>query len=148
MRLRELAHAVLNSRPGIPALGALAARLCAGGIFLGFGMGKFTRHSAEAHSFDRYGLPFPDTFTYLIGVVEVGGGLLLIAGLLVRPAALMLAGNMVGAISTAGVKEGGAVNLGLAPVLLVTMLFLLWAGPGRLALDCVLARKVGAEGAT
>ncbi len=134
-RLHERAKAVLRTRPGYPALAALVGRLAAGGIFLGFGMSKFTRHIAEAQSFDRYGLPAPDAFAYLIGVVEVGGAVLLIGGLLVRPAALMLAGDMVGAISTAGVKDGGAVNLGLAPALLVTMLFLLWAGAGLFALD-------------
>jgi uncharacterized membrane protein YphA (DoxX/SURF4 family) len=31
--------------------------------------------------------------------------------------------------------DGGFVNLGLAPMLLVAMLFLVWAGAGRFSLD-------------
>ena len=69
------------------------------------------------------------------------GGALLIAGLLTRPAAALLAGDMVGAIVTAGRVEGGAINLVLAPSLLVAMLFLLWAGPGRWAVDSCVARS-------
>jgi hypothetical protein len=42
---------------------------------------------------------------------------------------------MIGAIATAGRVEGGSFNLGVAPLLLVAMLFLLWAGPGLLAFD-------------
>ena len=68
-------------------------------------------------------------------MLEVVGGVLLIVGLLTRAAAALLAGDMVGAIVTAGRVEGGAINLGLAPALLVGMLFLLWAGPGRWAAD-------------
>jgi putative oxidoreductase len=74
-------------------------------------------------------------------VVEIVGGLLLLLGLATRPAALMLAGDMVGAIVTAGRVEGGAINLGLAPALLLGMLVLLWIGPGRWALDGRLARS-------
>src|SRR5712691_7383037 len=145
--MHQAARAVLRIRPGYPALAALGVRLAAGGIFIGFGMSKFTRHAAEARSFDHYGLPAPETLAYLIGVVEVGGAVLLIGGLLVRPAALMLAGDMVGAISTAGVKEGGAVNLGLAPALLLTMLFFLWAGAGLFALDRWLLARLAVRSA-
>jgi len=42
---------------------------------------------------------------------------------------------MVGAIAAAGPVEGGAINLGLAPALLLAMLFLVWTGAGRFALD-------------
>jgi putative oxidoreductase len=42
---------------------------------------------------------------------------------------------MVGAIATAGVVVGGPIHLGLAPALLVAMLYLLWAGSGPAAID-------------
>ena len=137
MNLRRL---ILGSRAGWAALAAPAVRLVASGIFLVFGMEKFTDHASELHSFRTYGLPAPDVFVYVIGVVEIGGGLLLLLGLATKPAALMMVGDMVGAIATAGVKEGGGINLGLAPALLVAMLFLLWSGPGRPALDRLLLR--------
>ncbi len=56
--------------------------------------------------------------------------MLLIAGLLTRPAAALLAGDMVGAIVTAGRVEGGAINLVLAPTLLVAMLVPALGGAG------------------
>jgi len=114
---------------------ALVARIGAGAVFLGFSIGKFTRHGAEADAFDRYGLPFPDAFTYAVGAVELVGGAMLVLGLGTRLAALALACDMVGAITTAGRIEGGPVHLGLAPTLLVMMLLVLWIGPGDRSLD-------------
>jgi putative oxidoreductase len=100
-------------------------RVAAGAVFVVFGIAKFTRHSTEVESFREYGLPSPDAFVYAIGVVEVVGGLMLIAGLLVWLAALVMAGNMVGAIVVSGIGEGEAVpSLTLAPALLVVMLLL------------------------
>jgi predicted lipoprotein with Yx(FWY)xxD motif/uncharacterized membrane protein YphA (DoxX/SURF4 family) len=113
---------------------ALAARVVSGAIIAGFGIGKFTHHAAEAAALDRYGIPFADATTYLVGVVEVVGGVLLVLGVLTRPVALMLACNFVVAIATAGRIEGGPIHLGLAPALLATMVFLLWSGPGARAL--------------
>jgi putative oxidoreductase len=115
----------------------LAARVASGAILIGFGLSKFTRHAAEAAAFDRYGLPSPSLFAYAIGVVEVGGGALLILGISTRPVALLLAGNMVGAIATGGRVDGGPVHLGLAPTLLAVMLLLVWLGPGSWSLDRV-----------
>jgi putative oxidoreductase len=106
-----------------------------------FGIYKFTDHGRETNSFDTYGLPSVGLFAYAVGVLEVVGGALLLAGLLTRPAAVLLAADMVGAVVTAGRAEGGAINLALAPALLVAMLFLIWAGPGRWALDSRLARS-------
>ena len=82
-----------------------------------------------------------DAATYLVGSLELVGGLALVVGLLVRPFALALAGNMIGAISTAGRIDGGPVHLLLAPALLLGMVFLLWAGAGSPALDRRLARR-------
>jgi putative oxidoreductase len=111
-------------------------RWVSGAIFLVFGIGKFSEHPHEVDSFDSYGLPSPDVFVYAIGVLEVVGGGLLIVGLLTRLAALALAGNMLSAIVVSGIGEGEVLpSLTLAPALLAAMLFLLWVGPGRHALD-------------
>ena len=113
----------------------LGARLGAGAVLIGFGLSKFTRHAAEAAAFERYGLPWPSAFAFVIGVVEVGGGTLLALGLASRLVALLLAGNMLGAILTGGRVDGGPVHLGLAPALLVLLLVLLRAGPGTWSVD-------------
>jgi putative oxidoreductase len=113
----------------------LAARVAAGAILIGFGLSKFTRHAAEAAAFERYGLPSPSLFAYLVGIVEVAGGTLLVLGIASRLVALMLAGNMAGAIATGGRVDGGPIHLGLAPALLAVMLVIVWVGPGRWSLD-------------
>ncbi len=114
---------------------ALILRLAAGWVFIAFGAGKFTSHASELSSFKSYGLPAPDAFVYAIGVIELVGGALLIVGLATRLAALVLAGDMVGAIVLDGIMEGGAISLTLAPALLVVMFVVLWTGPGHHALD-------------
>jgi putative oxidoreductase len=113
------------------------ARVAAAVVFIVFGIGKFTAHESELASFKTYGLPWPDAFVYAIGVLEIAGGLALLTGarLAVRLAALALAGDMVGAVVVSGFKEGEAISLTLAPALLLTMLVLLRAGPGRLGRD-------------
>jgi putative oxidoreductase len=137
-----LARLLAPSTP-TASVAATLFRLGAGAIFLGFGLSKFTHHAREAAAFDRYGLPDPSVFAYATGSLELGLGALLVVGLAVRLAAPALAGNMVGAIATGGRVDGGFVNLGLAPALLLVMLYLVWAGAGRWSLDGRLLRRVG-----
>ena len=131
----RIVRLVLAPSPPLASAVALVLRVAAGAILIGFGQSKFAHHAKEARAFDRYGLPAPEVFTYVIGSVELVGGLLLVLGLATRLVALALAGNMVGAIATGGRVDGGFVNLGLAPLLLVVMLYLVWAGAGRFSVD-------------
>ncbi len=104
-----------------------AARRAAGVVFVIFGLGKFINHAAELSSFKTYGIPAPDVMVYIIGVLEVGGGLALLAGVALAFVALVLAGNMAVAIVVSGIGEGEFVpSLTLAPVLLVVMGCVLW----------------------
>jgi len=116
-------------------------RLLAGGVFVAFGIGKFTGHATELASFRRYGLPAPEVFVLVIGVIEVVGGALVMTGVLVRPAALVLAGNMIGAIIVSGIAKGELISLTLAPAELVAMLVLIWSGPGAYTLANELNRR-------
>lgn len=115
-----------------PPAAPVALRLVSGGVFVVFGAGKFINHGSEFASFKTYGLPAPGLVVVVIGLVELVGGVLLIAGRLTRPAALVLAGDMVGAIVVSGLGRWEPISLTLAPALLLVMLLLLWAGPGRL----------------
>jgi putative oxidoreductase len=133
--LSRLSGAVFAPASPAASVVATVVRLAAGAILIGFGQSKFAHHAKEVRAFDRYGLPAPDVFTYTIGTVELVGGILLVLGLLTRIVAFGLAGNMVGALATGGRVDGGFVNLGLAPMLIVAMLFLVWAGAGRFSLD-------------
>ena len=103
------------------------------GLFVAFGVGKFVNHASELASFKTYGLPAPEAFVAAIGVLELVGGALLIAGLFTRPAAFTLAGDMVGAIIVSGIAKAELISLTLAPAELVAMLVLLWTGPGGLS---------------
>jgi putative oxidoreductase len=131
-----------NRAEGRGAARVAFTRIAAGVVFVVFGIAKFTQHATEVDSFRTYGLPSPDAFVYAIGVLEIVGGLMLIAGLLTRLAALALAGDMVAAIAVSGIGEGELVSLTVAPAELVAMLVLLWAGPGAAAADAGLARRL------
>ena len=120
---------------------AAAIRLIAGVIFVSFGIGKFTDHTSEVTSFMHYGVPLASVSVWGVGLVETIGGLMLVFGVFTRWAALALAADMIGVIATAGRVDGGLLNLGLAPLLLVGMLLLLWTGPGVLSLEAILARS-------
>ncbi len=103
------------------------ARLAAGAVFVIFGLGKFLNHAAELASFETYGIPRPEVMVYVIGVLEVVGGVALLPGWAVAPVALLMAGNMAVAIVVSGIGEGEVVpSLTLAPVLLIVMGMLLW----------------------
>jgi putative oxidoreductase len=129
---------------GFAAWCTTAVRITTGVLFVTISLGKFVDHGKESADFDRYGIPAPEVTTYLVGTLELVCGLLLVVGLLTRPAAALLAANMVGAISTAGRVEGGSFHLGVAPTMLVAMLFLVWAGCGYLAIDRTLLTRAPA----
>jgi putative oxidoreductase len=112
----------------------LILRLLSGGIFIVFGIGKFVNHASELASFKTYGLPAPEVFVVTVGLIELVGGLLVVTGVLTRAAALVLAGDMIGAIVVSGIAKGELISLTLAPAELVAMLVLLWTGPGRRSL--------------
>ena len=113
----------------------LLLRLGSGVVFVVFGAGKFVNHASELASFQAYGLPAPEAFVYAIGVIELVGGLLLIVGLATRPAALVLAGDMIGAIVVSGDRPRRArePHVGARPAR--RMPVPRWSGPGMCALD-------------
>jgi putative oxidoreductase len=112
------------------------ARWAAGIIVVVFGLTKFSGHAAGLASFRHYPLPAPDAFVYLVGVIELGGGLLLLVGLITRLAAVALAAGMAGAIVVSGLARGELISLTLAPVLLAVMPGLTGLGAGSWSLDC------------
>ena len=116
-------------------------RIVTGAFFVSVSTGKFLDHSKEVADFRKYEVPWPEVAVPVVGAVELVGGILLVIGLLTRPAALVLAADMIGALATAGRVEGGSFHLVYPPFLLVCMIVLLWAGPGRLSLDERLASR-------
>jgi putative oxidoreductase len=126
--------------------GLLAVRLLSGSVFVAFGVGKFLNHASELASFKSYGLPAPELFVAMIGVIELVGGALLITGLFTRLAAVVLAGDMAGAIVVSGVAKGALISLTLAATELVVMVVLLWTGSGALSLNPSSPRPIAMRG--
>lgn len=110
-------------------------RIFVGLVFLLFGALKFVFVDFELAEFVKFGFPESAVLVYLVGLLEVGAGLMLLLGLGTRLAAAALAIVMAGAILSAGLTVGGPFHLGVAPVLLIANLYLLWAGSGSRALD-------------
>jgi uncharacterized membrane protein YphA (DoxX/SURF4 family) len=103
----------------------VGTRFLPAGVFLVFGADEFVNHARNARSFRLYGLPDPSAFSYAIGSLEIVGALALLSGVALLPAAVVLAGDMVGAIVVSGIALGELVSLTLAPAMLVAMLTLI-----------------------
>ena len=128
----------------------LPLRLGAGIIFAAHGsqklFGLFGGYGLEGTAgwMDSIGLSPGILMATLAGSAEFFGGLMLIIGLLVRPAALALAVTMIVAIVLVHLEHGlfsanNGYEFGLA--LLVMSLALLLRGGGSLSLDKVLYEK-------
>ena len=108
---------------------ATRVAVVAGVIFVFAGLVKFVFHHWELDAFRSFGLPFPSALEIFAGVLEVVGGVFLALRRYVAPVAVLLSITMVVAIGASGIGHGDVIpSLTLAPVLLVAMLYLLWAG--------------------
>jgi uncharacterized membrane protein YphA (DoxX/SURF4 family) len=76
-------------------------RLAVGGVFASEGVQKFLYASSQgAGRFAKIGLPAPEVLGPLVGTTELLCGVLVLAGLFTRAAALPLVGTMVVAIAS------------------------------------------------
>ena len=82
-RLQRLT-AWLSNPPLTAPSSTLLLRLMVGGVFLSEGILKFTYVNQGVGRFTKIGIPFPQQTATFIGVLEIVGGLMLIAGLFTR----------------------------------------------------------------
>ena len=136
-------------------------RMVVGGVFLNEGILKFLYPAAQAAGrFAKIGIPFPDFFGPLVGTVETACGVLVIVGLLTRPAAILLFIDISVAIFTTKIPVllgHGYLGFSLMPLdhygflsmvheartdfsMWFGLLFLLVAGQGRWSTDALLAK--------
>ena len=88
----------------------LVLRLGLGLIFIYHGYPKLFTHSRDSvEGFIHMG--FPGYFSYVAGVVEFFGGVLLAAGLFTRPAALLLTAEMAVAIWKVHLPQGSVLTV-------------------------------------
>ncbi|MFG1352788.1 DoxX family protein [Xanthobacter autotrophicus] len=124
-------------------LALLAGRLLMASLFLPMGIGKIGNVAGFAASLAAKGVPMPTEMAYATIVVEVGGGLLLILGVLPRMVAVVLAGFVVIATATSHVfwtvadpaaAMGQQIHFLKNASIMGGLLFYFAAGPGRFAL--------------
>ncbi len=115
-------------------------RIIAGLLFMCHGLEKLIGFPAAAAG----GLPHPLSLLWFAGVIETFGGLLLVLGLLARPIAFLLSGEMAVAYWTAHAPHGffPIVNHGEAAVLYCFIFLTLFAtGPGAWSLQSAFGRS-------
>lgn len=125
----------------------LLVRLVAGGVFLSEGIQKFLFPvELGAGRFIKIGIPAPELMAPFVGVVEIVCGLLLIAGLLTRLAAMPLIIDIAVAIWTTKIpllmKQGFWAMAHEARTdwcMLLGSVFLVLTGAGAWSLDAKLA---------
>jgi putative oxidoreductase len=124
-------------------------RALVGGVFLLEGIKKFLFvEQWGAGRFARIGIPSPHVMAPFVGVIEIVCGLLLLAGLLTRLAAIPLIINISVAIWTTKIPI--LLRSGFWPMeaeartdysMLLGLIFLLWVGAGPRSLDARLTRR-------
>lgn len=135
----------------------LVARVCVGLMFFGGALHKAANLNDFVMYFQSLHIPAAAIQAPFVVGVEFLGGLALMLGLAMRPAAVMLAGTMVVALFTAAIPEHnihgnwkGLLDFLYLPELLL-LLILGWlavAGAGRASLDFILRQKfAGSSGA-
>jgi uncharacterized membrane protein YphA (DoxX/SURF4 family) len=149
----------LSNPPTAGPPATLLIRLMAGGVFLSEGILKFVYTNQGVGRFTKLGFPAPAATATFVGALEIVGGLLLLAGLLTRLVAIPFLVEMVVAILSTkiGLYLGSSPlpppaappRIGFWAVMhetradyaqLLTVAFLLVAGPGRWSLDAWVAR--------
>lgn len=132
-------------------------RLMAGWVFFWEGVIKFVFVNQGVGRFTKLGMPAPDVLAPAIAVLEIVGGLALVAGALTRPFALLFIGEMIVAILSTKISLYlGHSPLPLPPAppqtgfwavmhewrsdiaQLACSVFLLLEGPGPWSVDTVL----------
>jgi uncharacterized membrane protein YphA (DoxX/SURF4 family) len=102
-------------------------------------------HPAERHFFIKWfgeelHFPWPLTMAFLAKGSELTGGIFVLAGLLTRPAAALIAFTMLIATLTANLGQDWNIDGGFTVSYFLFALILLNEGPGKFSMDNLLSR--------
>lgn len=104
------------------------------------GLGKMPPQEGFVGMVGGLGFPAPMLFAWLAGIAEVFGALLLVIGLLSRPAALLLVIHFMFVVFVA--HAGDSLGDRELPILFGTIaLMFLLVGPGRYSVDSLIGRR-------
>jgi len=130
----------------------LAVRLYWGYQFAQTGWGKLHNLARITGFFTSLGIPFPGLNAHFVSTLELVGGILLMLGLLSRPVALLLAGNMFVAYLTADreallaiFSDPGKFYVADPYTFLFASVMVLVFGPGWFAIDTIIARRLARQ---
>lgn len=142
-----------RDRPATRDLALLIVRAGLAWIFIYHGAGTLfgAFHQAGIHGetlyFQANHLRPAEFFTYVDGLTQFIGGILIAVGVFGRLAGLALAGDMIGAMVTITFAQGlaGPDGLGyqLNLALIISSLVIALLGTGRISLDELLRRRFG-----
>ncbi|MCC6546924.1 DoxX family protein [Candidatus Sumerlaeota bacterium] len=129
-----------------PSWAPLIMRLVLGVVFIAHGGQKFFDKGVDqvAQGFGSMGIPMPYTSALLASSTEFFGGILMVLGLLVRPAAIPMAFTMIVAFVKVHGSKGFFLQTGGFEYVFV-LFFLIVAvgigGAGKFSLDGLLSKK-------
>ncbi|MDJ0436580.1 DoxX family protein [Rhodococcus qingshengii] len=129
-------------------LGLLIARVGLGIIFIAHGWQKFFTYKIAGMqaAFEGMGAPLPKISAVLAASIELGGGILLIAGLLTPLVGALLFLDMVGAFFIVHADKGVFIDNGgyeLVVALGVGSLLIAVIGAGRISIDGLIGKGNG-----
>ena len=124
----------------------LVARIVLGVVLIAHGWQKFAQYGigGTASSFAQMGVPLPAVSAVFAAVVELVGGIALLAGAATVVAALLVVLDMLGAFVLVHIGNGVFVTDGgfeLVGVIAAAALLLAATGPGRFSVDHALAGR-------
>jgi putative oxidoreductase len=141
-RLRRTALDVLGRLDWAPPL---LARLVIGAIFVPTGWGKLHDLPDIVAFFRQLGIPYPEIQAPMVASIELVCGGLVLVGLATRLAAIPLIGTMIVAIATAVWPQLDTVRdlFGKEELhYLLLLAYLVIDGPGLVAVDTLIARRL------
>ena len=142
----SLCSSLLAFAKSISWLGPLLVRLSFGYFWLETGWAKLQNLDGFTQRFIGWEIPFPAFSAGLSAWTELIGGALLMLGLFTRLTCIPMAINMVVAIALVVIKNVSGIDefVELDETLyILVFVWLMLAGPGKVSLDHLVARRLG-----